>query len=75
MDNMTVLLVLCLMDSFYTIYLLATMKNDDNSAPIHDPQFKTGDKLDWVFDVKNGEMIIVVRPIKKSNLTKPAMTL
>jgi antitoxin component of MazEF toxin-antitoxin module len=26
---------------------------------------KTGDKLDWSFNVKNGEMIIIVTPIKK----------
>jgi bifunctional DNA-binding transcriptional regulator/antitoxin component of YhaV-PrlF toxin-antitoxin module len=26
---------------------------------------KTGDRLNWVFDVKNGEMIIVVKPSKK----------
>lgn len=27
-------------------------------------KLKTGDKLDWIFDVKNGEMIIIVKPLK-----------
>jgi hypothetical protein len=25
---------------------------------------KTGDKLDWSFNVKNGEMVIEVKPVK-----------
>jgi antitoxin component of MazEF toxin-antitoxin module len=26
---------------------------------------QAGDKLDWIFDVKNGEMVILVRPVKE----------
>ena len=27
---------------------------------------KDGDKLEWMLDIKDGEMIIVVRPMKQS---------
>jgi len=33
---------------------------------------KSGDMLDWVFEVKNGKMALIVRPLKKvDKLYKP----
>lgn len=53
-----------------TTLTLATTKRESlrTTVPmsiVRQFNLKTGDKLDWVFDVKNGEMIIVVKPIKK----------
>jgi bifunctional DNA-binding transcriptional regulator/antitoxin component of YhaV-PrlF toxin-antitoxin module len=28
---------------------------------------KTGDRLSWKIDIKNGELVILVRPVKSSN--------
>jgi len=30
---------------------------------------KPGDKLDWTFEVKNGEIVIVVKPLKFNSVT------
>ena len=37
-----------------------------------------GDKLDWEFDVKDGELVVIIRPLKASDglmpLDKPTQT-
>lgn len=35
---------------------------------------EAGDSLSWRFDVENGQMVVVVRPIKKIMETKNAIT-
>jgi len=31
-------------------------------------ELNVGDKLEWSFEARSGELIIIVRPIKKGNL-------
>jgi hypothetical protein len=29
-------------------------------------KLKAGDKLDWIFEVKNGELVLAVKPIREN---------
>lgn len=42
----------------------ASLRTTVPMAVVNQFKLADGDKLDWTFDVKDGEMIIIVRPIK-----------
>jgi hypothetical protein len=37
-------------------------------------KLKAGNKLDWDFEARNNELVIVVRPLKNSNGNRPVST-
>jgi hypothetical protein len=37
-------------------------------------KLKAGDKLDWDFEARNNELIMVVRPLRNSNGNRPVST-
>lgn len=42
----------------------ASLRTTVPMAVVNQFKLSVGDKLDWTFDIKDGEMIIIVRPIK-----------
>jgi len=43
----------------------ASLRTTVPMAVVNQFKLAVGDKLDWTFDVKDGEMILIVRPIKR----------